>query len=459
MANSITIQLRPTRNYDKPSVANLFHNAGLSKANYWIKNPDSLISNLDLKKLTTRDAVSLWQNWEEEATNLVLKNKGRNPQKKQVLIEEGLMVIGKDVVKQDPETFIQIFKEFKEWFEEKYNTKILAYFFHNHEGHIDPNEGEFYTNLHIHFFFLNVDKEGNSVRRQIKKNNLSYFQTKIYEIGKKYISKLQRATNYKELGLKAPKHKSHREYRIEKTKQTQLKLAPEIKSIKKENKELKEENKKLKNELAKVKDLKEENKRIREEFKKLGAVREDYAKLEQFVKKLKEIIKAKELTIEQMKEAFNKQLQELENKLLQSENRVQELEKKNKKMEIKNRLLEEKIKELEEKVKEQEKLLKEFEERNANLLYNLHKKVHNNLHKLKQTPLYNKFINEIDKQAPKNDEDYMAWLDSDPYSDEKFEEWLKENYTKEEIERLIAQEQERIKQEQEQQRNSWNLSR
>ena len=48
--------------------------------------------------------------------------------------------------------------------------------------------------------------------------------------------------------------------------------------------------------------------------------------------------------------------------------------------------------------------------------------------KLKQTKLYKEFIKTIDKQAPKNDEDYMAWLDSDPYSDEKFEEWVKENH-------------------------------
>ena len=169
-----------------------------------------------------------------------------------------------------------------------------------------------------------MDKEGNSVRRQIKKEDLSYFQTKIYEIGKKYIPTLQRATNYKELGLKAPRHLSHREFRTKKVKETQLNLVPKIQAIKKENKELKEENKEL---LARVKDLKEENKRIREEFKNLGAKREDYAKLEQLVRELKEKIKAKELTIEEMQKEFNKQLQELKTKLKEEQEKNEELRK------------------------------------------------------------------------------------------------------------------------------------
>ena len=323
MANSLTIQLRPTRKYDKPSVANLFHNAGLSKATYWIKNPDSLISNLDLKNLTTRQAVNLWRKWEEEATNLVIKNKGKNPQEKQVLIEEGLMVIGKDVLEKDPKIFIKIFEEFKEWFEKKYNTKIVAYFFHNHEGYIDEKTGDFSTNLHIHFFFRNVDIFGNSVRRQIKKSDLSLFQDKIFEIGKKYIPNLERATNYKELGLKAPKHKSHREYRLEKNKQMQLKLS----LIAKENRKLKEENKEL---LAKVKDLKEENRKIREQFKAFGAKREDYAILEQLVKDLKEKIKRRELTIKEMQEKFNQVLDELREKNAKLEEENLKLKQENK---------------------------------------------------------------------------------------------------------------------------------
>ena len=320
MANTLTIQLRPTKKYSAPSIANLIHNAGLAKATYWLKEAKGNIKN----KYTipsVKKAIENWRWWEHFAKEIILQKKNRKPLKNQILIEEGLMIIGKDVPKKDPKIFIEIFKEFANWFEEKYKTQILFWSFHNHEGHLDQ-EGEFSENLHIHFFFLNVDKEGNSVRRQIKKTDLSYFQSKIYEIGKKYIPTLERATNYKELGLKAPKHLSHREFRTKKVKETQLNLAPKIQAIKKENKKLKEENKEL---LARVKDLKEENKRIREQFKELGAVREDYARLEQLNKELKDKIKAKDLTIEKMKKEFNKQLEELKeeqekNKQLNDEN-------------------------------------------------------------------------------------------------------------------------------------------
>jgi len=357
MANALTIQLRPTQKYSAPSVANLIHNAGLAKATYWIKDSNNIIQKFTIKNVA--HAIDLWRSWEDYAKLLINIKKNRNPLKNQILIEEGLLVIGKDVLEKDPKIFIQIFKEFEKWFEEKYNTKILYWSFHNHEGHF-TEEGEFSQNLHIHFFFRNVDNFGESVRRKIKKADLSYFQDKIFEIGKKYIPTLQRAKNYFKEGKKAPKHKSHRQYRTEKEREKEQKL------------------------LAKIKDLKELNKQIREEFKKLGAKREDYAKLEQLVKDLIIKIKNKELSLQEMQEEFNKQLdklkklayskkytysdtkkpvpnekvveyleerlnkkdkqiEELKNKLLQTENRVQELKEENKKLKEEIELLKQQL--------------------------------------------------------------------------------------------------------------------
>jgi hypothetical protein len=328
MANTLTIQLRPTKKYDPPDVKNLFHNTGISKATYWLKDSSSIISNINLKNLTSKKVIDLWNKWEEEATNLVIKNKGKNPQKKQVLIEEGLMVIGRDIKVENEEDLIKIFNEFKKFFEEKYNTKILAYFYHNHEGHIDGDSGEFIPNRHIHFFFKNVDTKGNSVRRQIKKTDLSNFQTKIYKIGKKYIPNLERAINYKKLGLKAPKHIPHREYRTKKIKEEFLpKLVKKI-----------EENKELKKELAKVKDLKEENKKLRALLKELGAKRDDYAYLENYVKKIKEFIKKKELTKEELKKKIEEIKEKVKQRIAEKEKIILEQKKQldffNKKIEI-----------------------------------------------------------------------------------------------------------------------------
>ena len=90
--------------------------------------------------------------------------------------------------------------------------------------------------------------------------------------------------------------------------------------------------------LAKVKDLKEENKRLREQLKEAGAKREHYAQLEQFVKDLKEKVKAKELTIEQLKE----QMQAKEKELLeQIKEKEEEIEHKNKTIEKLNNDVEE----------------------------------------------------------------------------------------------------------------------
>ena len=58
-------------------------------------------------------------------------------------------------------------------------------------------------------------------------------------------------------------------------------------------------------ELAKVKDLKEEIKELRAELKAQGAGREDYAKLEALNKELKEQVKAKDLTISDLKKEVN----------------------------------------------------------------------------------------------------------------------------------------------------------
>ena len=111
MSNSLTIQLRPTKNYSAPSVANLFHNSGISKAMYWINEGDKIIQSDEIKK--PKEAVDFWRSWMDEATQIVLTNKGKQPQKKQVLIEEALMVIGQDVPNKIRKFLLKFSKSFK----------------------------------------------------------------------------------------------------------------------------------------------------------------------------------------------------------------------------------------------------------------------------------------------------------------------------------------------------------
>ena len=114
------------------------------------------------------------------------------------------------------------------------------------------------------------------------------------------------------------------------------------------------ENEQLKQQLAKVKDLKEENKRLREELKKAGAQRAQYAELEAFVKQLKEQVKAKELTIEQLKESFAQKEQELLEQIQQKDIKIEELEDKN------NTLLTQS--------REKDRQIEQLQEENKNLL-------------------------------------------------------------------------------------------
>jgi len=66
-----------------------------------------------------------------------------------------------------------------------------------------------------------------------------------------------------------------------------------------------------------------------------------------------------------------------------------------------------------------EKLKRVIREKDPKFAY-----IKENLKILKNSKLYQEFIKTIDKQAPNNEEEYQKWLNTDPYSDEKFKEYL-----------------------------------
>jgi len=73
-----------------------------------------------------------------------------------------------------------------------------------------------------------------------------------------------------------------------------------------------------------------------------------------------------------------------------------------------------------------------------NLLFLYNKKVDI----LKSNPIYYKFVDEVNKQQPENPDEALKWMDeNEPYSDEKFEKWLEENYTDEEIKEVVKEQQ------------------
>jgi hypothetical protein len=63
-----------------------------------------------------------------------------------------------------------------------------------------------------------VENKGDSIRRTWKKKYLSQLQTDVFFAFKPIIPNLERATNYKEKGLKAPRQTHHKNFRAEQEK-------------------------------------------------------------------------------------------------------------------------------------------------------------------------------------------------------------------------------------------------
>ena len=280
MANVLAVKQRRTYKMvngkkvatPKPSAANLAHAAAVTKASYWLNDGSGILKSSDFENVAEVNAK--WKQWEAEASERYRQHHKahRKPPKNTTLIEEMMLIIGTDVKCEDA---AQLIEAYCKHFEEKYNTRVLYWAYHNHEGHIDEEGGE-KINRHVHIFFDNIDKNGKSVRRQWGRTELSRMQTDAYEVGKSVGLDIERATKYKE--GEAPKGQGHRGYREKKRKEAEAAR------------------------IAKLKDIQAENKRLREQLKEAGASRDQYAELEAEIRTLKDAARSKELTIEQLQQ-------------------------------------------------------------------------------------------------------------------------------------------------------------
>ena len=182
------------------------------------------------------------------------------------------------VVNLDDGHDIEDVRKIADHLEQTLGTKIFQIAVHRDEGHVDEETGEKRINYHAHIEMLGLDENGQSVRRKLTKRYLIELQTQVAQI-----LSMERGINYTKERKKRPKRLDTYEYKEHARRQAEA-VKP------------------MKEELAKVKDLKAENARIREELKAAHAKREHYAELEAEVKRLKEQVKAKELTVAEMKE-------------------------------------------------------------------------------------------------------------------------------------------------------------
>ena len=274
MANVVAIKIRPRKDRT-PSGANLAHNSGMTKASYWLGDGSDITQSHKYDSST--ELNDDYNSWVYEANNRYEKNPNTKTKLRSqaVRIEEGMIIIGTDV-QASKENIINITHDFIKEFEKHNNTKVRHWAYHDHEGHQDNDKIQ--INRHIHFLFDNVSNDGVIIRSKWKKDYLSELQDIAYKVSLKY-TQVERARNTVGKGIRG---KHHREFRKEQ----------ELKEIT------------MKNELATQIDLKVEVAKLRAELQANGATRADYAKLEATVKELKELIKAKDLTIDELNKAL-----------------------------------------------------------------------------------------------------------------------------------------------------------
>ena len=156
-------------------------------------------------------------------------------------------------------------KKVTEHIEKEFNVTCSAIAIHRDEGFVENDKPQYNYHAHINFVTYKDGKQ-NWRKEHIKPTMLSELQTKVAEL----LEMERGQVNSKSVRL------DHKAFKAKKQEEAK--------------------------ELAKQKDLKAEIKRLRAELKEQGAVREQYAKLEQLNRDLKEQIKAKDLTIDELKE-------------------------------------------------------------------------------------------------------------------------------------------------------------
>jgi len=271
MANCLTVIIRNSKKFAKPSAANLAHNSGHKKATYWLGDGTDLMQSQKFRSVSHLN--EMWSTWTDEADTRYNSAPGRKRKlgTDAVRLEEGMIVLGTDVIDLPTKDIKKIINNFIKKFEKDNNTKVKHWAYHDHEGHKDNDIDK--INRHIHFIFDNVSKSGEMVRRNWERSYLKQLQDDIHLSAKSVIPGIERATDYAKLGKSAPKQKHHKQYRIEK-----------------ETKRLHKNEDYLKVEMTK----------LRAELKENEAVREDYAKLEQLNRDLKQQIKNKDLKIDDL---------------------------------------------------------------------------------------------------------------------------------------------------------------
>ncbi|MBD3795985.1 MAG: hypothetical protein IE881_08690, partial [Epsilonproteobacteria bacterium] len=152
--------------------------------------------------------------------------------------------------------------------EERFGFRAVQSSIHRDEGYINEDNKVVY-NYHAHVVYCNLDKDGKTILKGLSKEDLRSIQDLVADR-----LQMTRGQDARETKVK---HKSHQVFKAEK----------------------------LEERLAKQKDLKAEIAELRSQLKEQGADRQQYAELEALNRELQAEIKAKNLTVQKLKQEIN----------------------------------------------------------------------------------------------------------------------------------------------------------
>jgi len=291
-----SIKRRP-KTEASPSSATIAHNQRFVLPTDLLPEEHRL-PNYHLTKIS--NATKTFQNWDAENKNRYQKKNGRKLRSDAITLESMAIILSCDQVKKvDPDKIWESAIKFKEWFEERYQTKVRTLDWHRDEGYINE-DGEVERNDHIHLEFDNVNAQGKMVRRLFSKGDLVGFQDKIAEIYKP-LGFIRGEDTTKKVATDEPKRGiAQKDWKKIQKSVTQKVLNSQIKILK-----------------AQLADS--------------HAKRETYAKLEQLNRDLKERIRVKDLTTEEMQE----KIEQFAKKLWAKDTEIKVVEKQNQGLEAK----------------------------------------------------------------------------------------------------------------------------
>ena len=236
--------------------------------------------------------------------------------------DEGKLISKKDKTElYSGEDFFLNLKDKQFYYDKKFTKKI------------NMEDYEIVKNYHAHIEFMGIDSEGKSIRAKMDRRTLQELQTLTARVlkmergtksqsyskeqMKEILEKVGKKSDYENTTLYAKKFNEVAQDLGYYHKKTKRKDTHEFKK----SGSLRESSKR--GELAKQSELKSEIAKLRAELKERGATRPEYAKLEQANKELKEQIKAKDLTIKELKS----EIDEVWEKLLNFKNSTKKNEK------------------------------------------------------------------------------------------------------------------------------------